>query len=252
MNDAAIERIEDLGRDELAEFLVEMLHRSWMHYGLWFNSAGLQMEPDRFGPAERQVFRAVLANNLRRLGQVFGFAVDERGLPARVAAMDRAELAAAVKALAVNWYAADGMWFQALEGVYDMDLAKRANDSVWARYAPYEAQHIRLFLGLPAQCGLGGLRAALPLRSAALLNAYAYEWEPDGSLVLRVADCRIQAARRRRGLPDYPCKSAGLVEQAFFARALDPRITTQCLACPPDEHPDQWCCAWRFGLEPAA
>ncbi|MFH1061083.1 MAG: DUF6125 family protein [Pseudomonadota bacterium] len=252
MTDKAIERIDDLGQAELTEFFLEMVQRSWMHYGLWFHHAGLQVEPDRFPAAERRVFRAAMANNLRRLGRVLGFAVDERGVPERVAAMDRSELAAAVKALAVNWYAADGIWFQELEGLYDMDLAKRANDSVWARYAPYEARQIRAFLGLGPDCGLAGLRAALPLRSAGLLNTYRYEWEADGALVLRVADCRIQEARRRRGLPDYPCKSAGLVEQGFFARALDGRIATQCLACPPDEHPAQWACAWRFILEDRA
>ncbi|MFH1034158.1 MAG: DUF6125 family protein [Pseudomonadota bacterium] len=243
-----IQRIEDLEHEELLDFFLEMLHRCWMHYGLWFQAAQAQVEHDRFPQLERRVFAQTLANVMGRLGKALGFAVDQRGLPQRLKDMPRDELARAVNALAANWYVGDGIWFQQLEGLYDMDLAKRANDSVWARYAPYEAEHIRLFLGLPERCGLQGLRAALPLRSAALINACAYEWDPQGALVLRVLDCRIQTARRRRGLPDYPCQSAGMVEQMFFARALDPRLETQCLACPPQPHEEDWCCAWRFSL----
>ena len=40
-----------------------------------------------------------------------------------------------------------------------------------------------------------------------------------------------------------------MIEYLSFARAIDPRIRTECVACPPDEHPDEWYCAWRFSLE---
>ena len=61
-------------------------------------------------------------------------------------------------------------------------------------------------------------------------------------------ECRVQSARKRRGLPDYPCKSAGVVEYTHFATGMDPRITTECIGCPPDPHPEEWYCAWRFRL----
>jgi hypothetical protein len=62
-------------------------------------------------------------------------------------------------------------------------------------------------------------------------------------------DCRVQAARKRRGLPDFPCKPVGLIEYSGFARTIDPRISTRCLACPPDPHPPDIWCAWEFTLE---
>ena len=46
-----------------------------------------------------------------------------------------------------------------------------------------------------------------------------------------------------------PCKSAGVVEYPTFATAIDPRIRTECIGCPPDEHPAEWYCAWKFTLE---
>lgn len=58
--------------------------------------------------------------------------------------------------------------------------------------------------------------------------------------------CRVQVARNRKGLPDYPCKSAGLVEYRAFAETIDSRIQTTCIGCPPNDHPEAWFCAWRF------
>ena len=62
-------------------------------------------------------------------------------------------------------------------------------------------------------------------------------------------NCRVQSARMRKNLPDYPCKSAGLVEYARFAEGIDDRIQTECIGCPPDAHPESWFCAWKFTLK---
>jgi hypothetical protein len=62
-------------------------------------------------------------------------------------------------------------------------------------------------------------------------------------------DCRVQSARKRKGLADHPCKSVGIVEYTEFAKTIDPRITTRCIACPPDVHPEEFWCAWEFSLQ---
>jgi hypothetical protein len=61
-------------------------------------------------------------------------------------------------------------------------------------------------------------------------------------------DCRVQSARKRKGLSDFPCKQVGLREYSLFAKTIDPRIKTKCIACPPDEHPENYWCAWEFTL----
>jgi len=58
---------------------------------------------------------------------------------------------------------------------------------------------------------------------------------------------RVQEARRRKGLPPFPCKPAGMVEFRTFAEAIDPRISTTCLHCPPDASGDRYC-VWEFTL----
>ena len=70
------------------------------------------------------------------------------------------------------------------------------------------------------------------------------------SLVYQMNECRVQSTRKRKGLDDYPCKSAGLVEYTYFARSIDDRIRTECIGCPPDPHPEEWYCAWQFTLKP--
>ena len=64
--------------------------------------------------------------------------------------------------------------------------------------------------------------------------------------MFRMVDCRVQSARKRKGLPDFPCKSVGLVEYEWFAKTIDPRIETRCICCPPDAHPDDVWCEWEF------
>jgi hypothetical protein len=129
-----------------------------------------------------------------------------------------------------------------------MATAKRCNDAAWSGYSPFEARRIKKLLDLPDEGGLEALARALEFRLYARVNEQAYEWQEDGSLIFRMVNCRVQAARKRKGLDDYPCKSGGVVEYTTFAAAIDSRILCECIACPPDEHPEGWFCAWRFTL----
>jgi hypothetical protein len=83
----------------------------------------------------------------------------------------------------------------------------------------------------------------------ARINVQSIIDEDENTVVFQMNDCRVQSARKRKGLDDYPCKSAGIVEYSYFAETIDSRIATECIACPPDKHPDEWFCAWRFRLK---
>ena len=49
-------------------------------------------------------------------------------------------------------------------------------------------------------------------------------------------------------MPLFPCKAVGLVDFPLFAREIDPRITTECLSCPPESLPGIPYCSWKFTL----
>ncbi|HCF49580.1 MAG TPA: cytosolic protein, partial [Syntrophomonas sp.] len=148
--------------------------------------------------------------------------------------------------LGVNWLAGDGIWFQAVEFKHGMYDAKRCNDTCWAKFSPFEAWSIKRYLNLPEQPGIEGVKQALQLRMYARINVQSIIDEGPNSIVFQMNDCRVQSARKRQGLDDYPCKSAGLVEYSSFARTIDSRVKCECIGCPPDEHPEEWFCAWRF------
>jgi hypothetical protein len=127
-----------------------------------------------------------------------------------------------------------------------MTDAKSCNDSCWEKFSPLEAWSIKRFLNLPENPGLEGLKQALQFRLYAFINKQSFAEETEKSFVFRMNDCRVQSARKRKGLDDYPCRSAGKVEYSTFAEAIDSRIRTECICCPPDKHPEDYYCAWKF------
>ncbi len=88
-----------------------------------------------------------------------------------------------------------------------------------------------------------------PFDAAARLNVQEVTEASATRAVFVMRDCRVQSARQRKGLPDFPCKSVGIVEYSEFAHAVDPRIRTRCIACPPDPHGGDLWCAWEFTVD---
>lgn len=147
------------------------------------------------------------------------------------------------------WLAHDGLWFQAVEKKYGMDVAIELDIEAWKRFSPIEAKRIMKRHSLPENGGIDALTTALGHRLYAHINEQTVEKTDDSTVVLKMNKCRVQVARERKGLPLFPCKPVGIVEYTTFAETIDPRFKTRCLTCPPDERPDDHYCAWEFVLE---
>jgi hypothetical protein len=163
-------------------------------------------------------------------------------------AMSREELLRVVQDDAKNWLAHDGLWFQAIEARHGMEEAIEADRAAWEKFTVIEAKRILERTGLQPGGGIPALLECLKHRLYARLNEQEAVEVTDTRAVFRMVDCRVQSARRRKGLPDFPCKSVGIVEYSEFARTIDPRIRTRCIACPPDEGARDFFCAWEFTL----
>ncbi len=161
--------------------------------------------------------------------------------------LPRAELLKLLDVYAKNWLAHDGSWFLALEERFGLETAIEMDIRAWERFSVAEARRIMQAFGIPPGGGLKALEKALGYRLYARVNEQTTVWTEGGALEFRMVECRVQAARRRKGLPDFPCKPVGLVEYSQFARTVDPRIRTECLACPPDPVGEAYC-AWCFTL----
>ena len=164
--------------------------------------------------------------------------------------LSESELKNWLKDAAKLWLAHDGLWFQSVEKKHGIDEAIEHDKNAWAVFSPLEAKRIKARLNLPDNSGLEGLQKALNHRLYAILNKQEIVEETETSFVFRMNDCRVQSARKRRGLDDFPCKPVGIVEYSTFATKIDSRIVTECICCPPDEHPDTHYCAWKFTLNP--
>jgi len=150
---------------------------------------------------------------------------------------------------AKNWLAHDGLWFQAVESKHGMEEAIDADRAAWEKFTDIEAKRIMARLHIAPGGGIPALIECLRHRLYARLNLQECIEVSANRVVFRMVDCRVQSARKRKGLADFPCKSVGIVEYSEFARTIDPRIETRCLACPPDAHPDEYWCAWEFTLK---
>ena len=163
--------------------------------------------------------------------------------------MSREELLGWLQDAAKLWLAHDGLWFQAVEKADGLDKAIAHDTTAWSRFSPIEARRIMSRLGLEPGGGIDALVACLQHRLYSLLNEQELLEKSETRCVFRMKKCRVQEARKRNGLPDFPCKSVGIVEFSTFAATIDPRLKCRCLACPPDDHPDNWYCSWEFTLE---
>ncbi len=233
-------------REELIRIILETIRQTGIHYGLWFAESVHQLGLEASLEAEREAGKRFAGIVNHKLSKALGV----QSVEELFGGLEEGTLCSVAKALSESWLAADGVWFQAIEAERGMHDAKRVNDTAWARFAPLEASRLKDILGLGERSGLDGLKKALAGRMASRVNSWDIVEETADSFVFRLTDCRVQSARKRKGMEDYPCKSGGTVEYTGFARTIDPRIRTECVGCPPDPHPEEWFCAWRFILEP--
>ena len=233
---------------QIAQMILDFMHRTIMHYAFWYREAEHQFGREKAFEILNAAWQRSSAIQMKRMGKVLGFELED-GIPAPLLNLPVEKLKELRKAMAVNWLANDGVWFQAIEFTRGMNDAKRINDSTWAQFSPFEARTIKKMLGLGEYPGLEGLKKALQYRLYNYVNKQDIIDESPNSFLFRMVECRVQMARKRKGLPDYPCKSGGLVEYTTFAEIIDPRIKTMVVSCPPDPHPDDYFCAWRFFIE---
>lgn len=163
--------------------------------------------------------------------------------------LDATGLLAALIDASKLWLAHDGLWFQEFEKRHGIDEAIEADTEAWRTFTRLEARRIMERLGLSPGGGLDALALALRHRLYSNVNRQKIERTADGkTLRLTMTECRVQQARRRKVLADFPCKSVGIVEYSEFAREIDARIETECEFCPPDLTPGDSFCRWVFSI----
>jgi len=237
--------LEELDTADLVRFLATVIKRATLHCSIWFDEVQHQAGLDEALIVERNVAKLLFPIVTRRIAGVIEDHLT--GGPVSFSDMPQDKMIKLIDALCLNWLTADGVWFQSIENRHDMWTSKLCNDAGWMKFSPLEAHIIQSFLGLPYHAGLEGLKRALEFRLCSRINQQNIEIS-DNSLILRTTNCRVQNARKRKGLQEYPCRSAGLAEYTTFASVIDSRINTECLGCPPYNGSSDWACAWKFSI----
>ncbi len=156
----------------------------------------------------------------------------------------REDLQTYLEFLMHNYRVMDAFWFINIENRHGHQEACRINELVWGKVAQLAARDLKKRFGLD-QGGLEGFVRAQKLFPWSILVGYRYLLESD-QLIIEVPDCPAQTSRLQRGLGEYDCKDMHMAEFSGFARVIDPRIQVECLFAPPEPHPPELFCRWRF------
>ena len=167
----------------------------------------------------------------------------------RTPKFDSEELQPYVEFLLDQFRRADGFWFLEVEKTDGYDAAIRMNEKVWHRMGKIMTREIKERFSIKEK-GLKALAEVLRYFPWSVITGFEVETR-DEEVIVSVPHCPSQEARLKKGVGEYSCKNMHLGEFMSIVEEVDSDIKVECLFAPPDPHPKELFCKWRFTMDKA-
>ncbi|MFZ5632863.1 MAG: DUF6125 family protein [Bacillota bacterium] len=161
--------------------------------------------------------------------------------------MSREEMIKYIDELHKFFWNIQGNWMQFVSEKYGTEAAREGDTRVFGRNGEVQGWLLKKLFGLGES--MEDLGKALVFSTMLSNVEYEISEVSDRHIRARVTKCHMQLGRRKSGLPELPCKEAGLAALGRFGRAVNPDLEIECIVCPPDEHPEDLWCEWEWRIK---